>query len=181
MIIGLTGTISSGKGTVSDYLVSKGFEKYVFSDVIREETKKRGLEQTRENLQKVGDLLRKENHNEGVLAKKLLEKIKTGKAIVDGIRNLKEIGELRKRKDFFLIGVDAELKLRYERLKTRGREGDPKTFEEFKRLDEYENKSLGGGQEINRCLEKSDFKIINNRTMKELKDKIEEILNSISS
>ena len=100
MIVGLTGTMSSGKGTVSDYLVEKGFDKYVFSDVIRAEAKKLNIPETRENLQKIGDKLRKESNNPGILAKLLVEKINTGMSIVDGIRNLKEIEELRKRNDF---------------------------------------------------------------------------------
>ena len=37
MIIGLTGTMSSGKGEVVKILKDKGYEYYVFSDVIKEE------------------------------------------------------------------------------------------------------------------------------------------------
>ncbi|MBU0614836.1 MAG: dephospho-CoA kinase [Nanoarchaeota archaeon] len=176
MLIGLTGTMASGKGTVAEYLKNKGFEGYVFSDVIKEEARKRGLEITRENLQKTGDALRKEHKNEGILAKKLLLKIKSDKAFVDGARNADEIHELRKRKDFVLIAVDAPQKVRFERLKSRGRSGDPKTFEDFKKLDDLENKKLGGGQEINKCMALADHKIENTGDVKELIAKIEKIL-----
>ena len=168
--------MASGKGTVAEYLKEKGFEGYVFSDVIKEEARNRGLELTRKNLQKVGDLLRIESNNEGVLAKKLLEKIKTDKAFVDGARNADEILELRKRDDFKLIAVDASQKIRYERLKTRNRPGDPETFGEFKKSDDLENKKLGGGQEINKCMDLADYKIDNNGTQKKLLEKVDKIL-----
>ena len=60
MLIGLTGTMACGKGTVAEHLKDKGFEGYVFSDVIKEEATKKGFELTRQNLQKVGDILREE-------------------------------------------------------------------------------------------------------------------------
>ncbi|GAI31839.1 unnamed protein product, partial [marine sediment metagenome] len=50
-IIGLLGQIGSGKGVVRDYLVDKyEYEEITMGDLVREETKKRGLELTRDNL-----------------------------------------------------------------------------------------------------------------------------------
>jgi len=179
MIIGLTGTMASGKGEITNYLKEKGFEQYVFSDIIREEAKKRSLQPTRSNLQKIGDLLRKEYNNEGIIAKKLLEKIKTKKAVVDGIRNSKEVLELKKSGKFYLIAIISPQKLRYERLKTRKRPGDPDSFEEFKLLDEKENKGLGT-QEINKCIKLADFNIDNTSTLENLRKEVDKILAAIS-
>lgn len=177
MIIGLTGTIASGKSLIASYLKEKGFQYYSFSDIIKEEAKKRKIVLTRENLQKLGNLLREENQDEGVLAKLILKKVKTQKAVLDGIRNCSEIKELRKRKDFVLIGVDAPQKLRYKRLRARARKGDPKTFNEFKEIDDKENR--GYGQEVNKCLKKVDFLIINDSTISQLKKKVDSILASL--
>ena len=74
MIIGLTGTIGSGKGEVVKYLKGKGFEHYVYSDILKEIAKQRNIEPTRANLQKLGSDIKKESKNLGVLSKKLLKK-----------------------------------------------------------------------------------------------------------
>ncbi len=179
-IIALTGTMASGKGTVAEYLKKKGFEIYTYSDVVREEAKKLGYGQTRENLRKVGTLLKEKSGNMGILSRKLLAKIKTGKAVLDGVRNVAEINELRKRKGFFLIGVDAGQKIRFKRMQKRKRQGDPKTFEEFKEIDNKENNGENHGQEINRCLKAADFLIHNNSSVEELKKQIDKILYQIT-
>jgi len=55
MIIGLTGTMASGKDAVADILKKKGFICLSLSDEVREEAKNRQIELTRENLQILGD------------------------------------------------------------------------------------------------------------------------------
>lgn len=181
MIIGLTGTMSSGKGEVAKYLIKKGFEYYCFSDILKEEAKKRKIEPTRKNLQKLGTDIKKDEANRGILAKKLLEMVKTDKAVLDGVRNVDEIRELRKAKEFFLVGVNAEQKLRFLRLKKRARDGDPTNFDDFKKQDDKENKGITKGQEIDKCLKMADFTIINEGSLEKLNGEIEEILNNIKS
>lgn len=177
MIIGLTGTICAGKGEIVKYLKSKGFEYFVYSDILREEAEKRGIEPTRENLQKLGSSMKIEYGN-GVLSRKILEKIKTNKAVVDGVRTPSEVRELRKAGNFFLIGVNAPQRLRYERLRKRGREGDPTDFRRFKRADNLENRGKTEGQQINKCLKMADFLIINNGSLDDLKKKVDKVLES---
>ncbi|MCX5704308.1 MAG: hypothetical protein NT066_07480, partial [Candidatus Omnitrophica bacterium] len=58
MIIGLTGRMCSGKGVIKDYLEKKGFRYTTFSDVVRAEAVKRGIEIKRKNLQDLGNDLR---------------------------------------------------------------------------------------------------------------------------
>lgn len=177
MIIGLTGKMGAGKQEVSNYLISKGFSYYRYSDVLRGEAKKRKIEATRENLQKLGNKLREENKDDGIISKMLLKMIK-GNAIVDGIRNAAEIDGMRAANDFFLIAVDADAKLRFKRMQSRGREGDPKTFSEFKRLDDYENTGKGT-QNIGECIKNADFVVKNEGSLEELNKKIDEILSKL--
>ena len=66
MIIGLTGTISSGKSTVAEILIKKGFEHHTYSDILRLEAKKRNIEPTRQNLQKLGNKLKEESKIEHI-------------------------------------------------------------------------------------------------------------------
>src|SRR3989338_4227048 len=180
MIIGLTGTIGAGKSLAALYIKSKGVEHLTYSNVIREEAKKRGIEPTRNNLQWLGNQMRKEAGDSGILSKVLLDKIKTDKALLDGIRNLKEFEYLRQREDFFLVGIDAEQKIRFKRLKSRAREGDPKTFSDFKIIDDKENLGNESGQEIRKCLVKADFIVLNNTSEQDMWIKIDVILENIA-
>jgi dephospho-CoA kinase len=40
-VIGLTGTIASGKGTLAEFLKGKGYSYFSLSDILREEATKR--------------------------------------------------------------------------------------------------------------------------------------------
>jgi dephospho-CoA kinase len=52
--------------------------------------------------------------------------------IFDSLRNLGEAEFLRKeRKNFILIGVDADRKIRFDRMLKRAKESDPKTWDDF--------------------------------------------------
>ncbi len=181
MIIGLTGTMGSGKGEVVKYLKNKGFEHYVYSDILKEVAKQKNIEPTRKNLQKLGNDIKKESKNLGILSKNILKKVKTDKAVADGIRNADEIRELRKKREVYIIGITSPQRLRFERLRKRNREGDPKTFEEFKKLDNIENRGKTKGQETNKCLKMADFTINNNGSLERLQKEIEKVLNTISS
>ncbi len=176
MIIGLTGTIAAGKSAVVEYLKEKGFEHYVYSDILREEAKKRGIEETRKNLQELGNQMKRMSNNYGILSKKLLEKIKSDNSIFDGIRTPDEIKELRKNKEVMIIGINAPQRLRFQRLKKRGRIGDPETFNDFKRMDNHENRGMTKGQNINACLKLSDHIIINNGDMGKLRKQVDKII-----
>lgn len=131
-------------------------------------------------MQILGSDIKKESGSLGILSKKILKKVKTDKVIADGVRNPDEIRELRKRGGVYIIGVTAPQKLRFERIKKRNREGDPKTFSEFKRLDNLENRGKTEGQNINKCLKMADFMINNNSSLEKLHKETGKILNTIS-
>ncbi len=184
LIIGVTGTTSSGKDTVAKYLQEKGFSHYSCSDILREETDKRSEEQNRDNWIKIGNELRQE-FGPGILGKKILEKIKeekVNKTIVSSLRNPVEIKELKKSGIFYLIKVDAPIKLRYQRAKERGNLADEVSFKKFKSQEETELKSDDPTkQQINACLKMADFEIINDGNLKELHRQIENVLNQIAN
>lgn len=177
MIIGITGPMGSGKGEVAKFLAKKGFEHLTYSDIVKEEARIRKIEPTRENLQKLGSYLKKENL--GMLSKKLLQLAKTKKFIADGIRTIAEINELKKQDDFYLIGIIAPQRLRYKRLGLRKRQGDPNSFKAFKTSDNRENRGKTAGQQINECVKQADFIINNNGSLSTLHEKIETIIKKI--
>ncbi|HZX44470.1 MAG TPA: AAA family ATPase [Candidatus Nanoarchaeia archaeon] len=173
MLIGLTGKMGSGKSEVVKFLKEKGYEHYVYSDVLKEMAKERSIEPTRANLQLLGAKIK--GNDPGILSKALLKKARSDNAVFDGIRNRHEIKELKK-KGVMIIAITAPQKVRYQRLKERKRPGDPETFEEFKRLDNLENRGNGKGQEINQCLKVSDHVVDNNSSIENLKENIAKII-----
>ena len=172
MIIGLTGKNASGKGEVADYLKAKGFGYFSLSDELREEANERGIETTRANLIRLGNKLREE-FGANYLTRKINEKINDDENfVVDSIRNPEEINELRKNKNFILVGVDAPVEIRFERAVKRGRVGDAKTLEEFKELEQRENLKNKTGQQLDECLKGADKLIVNDGSIEELHKKI---------
>src|SRR5262245_28694091 len=138
MLIGLTGRNASGKGEVAKYLEKRSFYYYSLSDVIRDEIRSRGEELTREVLIRVGNELR-QKFGPAVLAERILAKVEHDKHyVIDSIRNPREVETLRGSNNFKLLLVNAPIELRYERLKSRGREGDPQSFERFAELERQE-------------------------------------------
>src|SRR3989344_8860023 len=142
MILGLTGKNASGKGEVANYLKSKGFIYYSLSDVIREVATKRNLEHSRDNLIRLGNELRK-NFGPNYLAQQINNKIKNQlknnskqNFAIDSIRSPFEAKELMRNKGFVLVGIDAPIELRFQRLLERNRLGDAKTLEEFKQQEQ---------------------------------------------
>lgn len=172
MIIGLTGLMASGKGEVVKVLEKKGFRHITLSKMVRAEAEKRGIEQVRENLQNLGNQMRKDEGT-GVLAKKAREVIEASDHAdwaIDGIRNPAEIEELRKMENFFCLGLHAERPTLIERIIRRGRESDPSTEEEIIHVIEKERgvNQPPDGQQVEKCVKMVDHLVINEGSLEEL-------------
>lgn len=182
MIIGITGFIAAGKGELTDILVKKyGFIPLSTGDAVRAEAATQGVENTRTNLQAIGDSMR---HKFGgdYWIKRLLTKVEPGKNYVfEGIRNPEEIAILRTQKDFKLIWVDAPFNTRAQRVFTRKRTGDATTMEKFIVDDKADKgeQAAGYGQNTAKCVVLADFKIDNDSTLDEMAKKISKILSKL--
>lgn len=181
MIIGLTGKNGCGKGVVADFLQTMGYHFYSLSDVIRDEITARGEKITRELLIKTANELRT-THGPSILAERVLAKLDPEKNyIVDSIRNPFEVEALRRRKDFYLLMIDADPKIRFERLKTRAREKDPTDYEAFVKLEAAEAGSNDpNSQQLNRTCELADAVVENNGTLEELYEDIRHVLRALA-
>jgi dephospho-CoA kinase len=173
-LIGLTGTNGAGKGEAAAYLKKKGYTYFSLSDLIREELRKKGTEETRDSLIKMGNQLR-EKFGPDILARLVMRKVK-GRAAIDSIRNPKEVEYLRRQKNFIFLAIDAPVELRYERAKKRGREESSSSLQEFKRKEAEEMSGLERGQQLQTCLKMADFVIINDGSLEDLHHKLEELL-----
>jgi dephospho-CoA kinase len=162
MIIGLTGSYCSGKDTVAECIVKKHhFIHFSLSDVIRDAMRKEGIETIRENLIVFGTKLRSQNGN-GVLAKLVIKQMDDkNNYCITSIRHPDEVCELKKKKDFTLINVDAPQEIRFERMLKRKRAGDPQTIEKFIELQNKESQSSGSGQQLVKTAQLSDITFIN--------------------
>ncbi|OIR19020.1 MAG: hypothetical protein BD935_01295 [Marine Group III euryarchaeote CG-Epi1] len=183
IVFGLTGKNASGKGTVAEILKKKNFTYHSLSDSLRDELKSLKKEETRENLIDIGNELR-EKGGPGVLADKLMPKLNSeNNHIVDSIRNPLEVISLRKEtllRRFFLISVDANSKLRYDRLCSRGRIGDTDSWEKFVEQEKKEeNNDDPNKQQLSRTMEMADYSIDNSGTLEELEAQVNRIISSL--
>lgn len=173
-IVGLTGTNGAGKGECAAFLKSKGYAYHSLSDILREELLTRGLEATRDNLIRIGNELR-ETFGPDVLARRTGAKV-SPPAVVDSIRNVREVERLRELDGFVLLAVDAPLEIRFGRVAARGRDESAATLEEFRRKEEQEMAGGAAAQQLGACMALADLLITNDGTLDELHRKLEELL-----
>ncbi|MBI4395347.1 MAG: AAA family ATPase [Candidatus Omnitrophica bacterium] len=181
MIIGLTGKNGSGKGEVARFLKERGFEYLSLSDVVREEVKKHKKPLTRDNLVLQGNELRKK-FGADVLAKRILDRIEIDRNyVIDSIRHPSEVKALKSRNGFVLLNVTAPSRVRFGRLKKRKRESDPKTFQEFLKLERWEGKSgVGSDQQLNQAIKLADYTVNNDGTLEEFRDEVTRVVMTIA-
>ena len=182
IIIGLTGENCAGKGTAADYLARKGFYYYSLSDVIREELANDGKEITRDALIAKGNELRR-NFGSDVLAKRTIAKLQSDRNyVVDSIRNPAEAKALLETGKTTLVYVTAPAQVRFERMKQRRREGDPRSFQSFQTIDKLELEGKDEhGQRLAEVFALATKKLVNEGEFKELYASVDEMLSEISS
>ena len=175
--------MASGKSTVVEALKKRGFKHITLSTIIREECKRKGLEEVRDNLMATGQALREE-FGAGVLGKKALEKFQGDGGetwIVDGIRNPAEVNELRKNPSFVLVANTAPEDLIVKRILERKREDD--TLEEGEIRKKLRREMGEGeppeGQQVAKCIEMADFTFENVMQMDEVEEKFMELYDQI--
>jgi dephospho-CoA kinase len=183
MIIGLTGPMASGKSTVVDALKKDGFKHTTLSDLVREETERRGLPAERTTFQNVAQSMR-EKHGAGVLGKKAREKILEeggDRWVVDGIRNPAEITELKKLPNFVLIANTAPEDLIVSRILSRKRPDD--TLDEASIRTKLRREMGEGeppeGQQVQKCIDVSDYVFENTMPMDQVETQFMKLYHSI--
>ena len=172
-IIGITGAFGSGKSTAATIIESEGYKKVYLSSYLEQEAKKRKLPLTRKVLQDLGNEMR-ESYGAGVLVKRALKDLKSEKKIViDGLRNLGEVEELRVEKGSVLLSIVADRQIRFERLKKlkRREKLTPKLFERLDLRDLGVNEKITGLQTAF-CIALADVYIDSNSTLDVFEAKI---------
>jgi dephospho-CoA kinase len=177
LVIGVAGMPGAGKSVVTKIAKGYGYSVIVMGDIVREEAQKRDIEPTPENLGKIMLELRK-MEGDNIIAKRCIPKIekeKTRKIVIDGVRSLSEINEFKAHyPTFTLIAIEASLEARFRRLYRRQRSDDPKNWLNFQERDRREL-SVGLGEAI----AKAEYIIQNEGELKTTKIQIKEVLRKV--
>lgn len=185
-IVGIAGTNGSGKDTLGEILAQKHNWLFVSgADFLRDEARKRGLPIEREVLRTISAEWRRK-HGLGVLVDKAVDLFKQSKTkhaglIVSPMRNP---GEAQHLKDIggTLVWVDADPKVRYERIFKRRRSAeDNKTFAQFLAEEQAEMQHSGDEATLNMAgvKAKADIFLTNDTDIETFRDKAEKTLRGI--
>ncbi len=182
MIIGITGTIGAGKGTVVEYLKQRGFSHYSSSGILREILAERRLSATRLNMSMLADELMKQ-YEGGVLQVSHERAQQAGDTnyILEAIHRESEAAYIRSIGGV-MLGVDADIRTRFERSIRRGDgEKDDVTFEQFLENSKREDDGKGEtGANIRAVLRDADAVITNDGSPEELYAQIDAVLVKIA-
>lgn len=180
IIIGLVSRIAAGKGTTAKYLQDKYQASiYRFSTMLRDVLNRLYVPIRRENMQKLSTVLR-QNFGEDLMAKVIAEDVKRDNnkiIVVDGVRRLADIKYLKELPGFYLVAIETDQKIRYERLIKRSEnEGDVnKPFEQFLQDEQGEAE-----RQIPEVMSQADYKFNNNGSYEELYAQIDELISKLS-
>ena len=168
-VIAVCGLSNTGKNTLGDILVQDyGFQLLDYTkDVLAPLLEQEGKQVVRENLSALATELRRKK-GPAILTELLAGKIiGNGRYVITGLRAKEEAEYLRKRfgKSFFLIGVVADQKIRYQRAVERNIKGEGKlSLKQFLAKDRLPTERL-----IADAIAGADFLVDNNGTEKELR------------
>ncbi len=179
LIIGITGTLGAGKGTVVEYLTKeRGFDHYSVRAYLLEEIKLRGMAENRDSMFNLANELRAQHGPSYVTDQLYLKAAESGNnCIIESIRTPGEIVSLREKGNFFLFAVDADPQLRYKRIVERQSETDRISLATFIENESREmNTSDPNRQNLKACIQEADFVFNNDGTREELFSAVEKAL-----
>jgi len=188
-IIAVVGMTGSGKSTVSDLMVEKGFQFLRLGQITLDIVKERELEPTEENERPIREEIRKK-HGKDAYAVLNFTKIdglsKKGDVVLDNLYSWEELLAYRERygNDFMVLAVVASPKTRYRRLSNRVYDKSADKKMRFRPLnpkqamdrDMFDIKKFN----ISVPIAMADHYIVNEGTVDELKILVNEFLGSLS-
>ncbi|MEI8005291.1 MAG: AAA family ATPase [Bacteroidota bacterium] len=180
--IGITGTIGAGKGTVVEYLErSRGYRHFSVRSFLLDLIRTEGMPENRDSMFLLGNRLRNEFGPSYVVdcLYKLAQE-SGDNCIIESIRTTGETAFLRSKGNFYLLAVDADQKIRYERIRLRKSETDTVSFTTFAENEEREMTSTDPGrQNLRECIRMADFVLTNNGSREELFARVDDILKKV--
>ena len=167
-------TLASGKDALAE-IISEHFwlPSYQISAPLKMIAKERWKGPERSYLVELWRELA-EKYGDDYLARYLVENAPEENLIIVGMRQLGQIEYLRNNSEFTLVWVHADAEIRFNRLLTRAKPGDPLTWEEFQKIEAMDN-SQSAAQKIWECMKYADYIYVNNGSFEELKNQVKVI------
>ncbi len=139
-LIVTVGMPGSGKDELISIARSMDLAVLKMGDLVRDETKRRGLALTNQNVARIASEER-ERHGPGIWAQRALPKLTETRMLVDGCRSDSEVTVFRHNfGDLFVLGIFASPETRYDRMTSRSRADDGGNLQEFFDRDRRELK-----------------------------------------
>lgn len=183
-IIGITGTLGAGKGTIVDYLTGHhGFTHFSVRGYLSKIIKQQGGEVNRDSLVHTANQLRAAN-SPSFIAEELYREAKESgtDCIIESIRTVGEVNALHAKGNFTLFAVDADQPLRYQRITERASETDKVSFETFAANEAREMSNTDPNkQNIGACMQLADYKFTNNGNFDDLYQEVDSVLKNINA
>lgn len=178
MLIGVTGTIGSGKGTVVSRLEKRGFRHVSVSGFLAGKLVERGIPATRVALRQIANEYRAKGATaliEAVLAE---ENPKNEDIAVESLHTVAEV-EYIQHLGGTVIAVDAPLPLRWERVQKEGGIKDG-SHDEFVREQDHQMASANPDENnLAAAAAAADFHIVNDGTLEEFFGKADAVIGEI--
>lgn len=184
IIIGITGTLGAGKGTIVEYLEErKGFTHFSVRAYLLEEIRRLGLPENRDSMVLVANELRSIHGPSYVTDQLYFKAAQIGKnCIIESIRTPGEVLSLRAKGNFYLFAVDALPETRYGRIHLRQSETDRISYETFLENEKREMSTLDPNkQNLGECRNLADFLFNNEEKKEDLFREVEKVLSQITS
>ena len=176
LILGFVGKLASGKDASKKYLEEKyGASSHRFSTALRDILNRLYIPIIRQNLQDLSLDLRN-RFGSDTLARVIAEDVKNNKnefIVVDGIRRMDDIINLKNVEGFHLVSIEASEQIRYERMVKRNENigDDKKTFDDF-----INDGNKEAELEIPIVMGNASFTINNDGNLQDLYKQIDEII-----
>jgi dephospho-CoA kinase len=183
-IIGITGTLGAGKGTIVDYLVkNQGFKHFSVRGYLTKVINERSLPLNRDSMVAVANELRELNGPSFIAEELYREALASGSdCIIESIRTVGEVTALQAKGGFYLFAVDADPKMRYSRIVERASETDKISFDEFVANEAREMTTTDPNkQNLSECMRMADYRFSNDQGFEELYRQIDTVLTQINN
>jgi dephospho-CoA kinase len=163
-LIVTVGMPGSGKDELISVAQSMGLATLKMGDLVRDETRRRGLPLTNANVGRIASEER-DKHGPAVWAQRAVPKLTETRMLVDGCRSDTEVTVFRHNfGDLYVLGIFASPEMRYDRMAARNRHDDGGGLQEFYDRDRRELKwGIGNAFAL------ADGMLINEGTLEEFR------------
>ena len=180
LILGFVGQAGCGKGTIAKYFKEHyGATTFSFSTSMRDILHRLHLEENRDNLIRVSEVLR-EGFGEDLFSRVIAADAKeaqTDLVVVEGIRRPQDLATLSNLDNFVLVSIDVADEIRFARMKARGQNAGETdlTWEQFQADNQRSTEITIPG-----VMKEATYHLKNEGTREELEQEIEKLMQKIS-